>query len=264
MNPIITLITDYGYRDYYIGALKGVILGMAPDVRIIDITHEIQAHQVLPAAFLLRQVWSWYPPGTIHLVIVDPGVGSNRNILLGRYAGRYVVAPDNGLITFVHREMPVEALHRIEERRHAAPEVSATFQGRDIMAPVVAKLALGALPHELGPKTDRLELLSVDHRAKVTEKGLQGSVIYVDHFGTMVTNIHQDQLAELPIQRRACVVHVNDHSIGPIRSTFSDVDRGEPVALVGSCGFVEIAVNQGSAVTIFDPVEQVRVEIRYE
>lgn len=262
MNPIITLITDYGNRDYYAGALKGVILGLAPDVRIIDITHEIQPHQILPAAFLLRQVWSWFPPDTIHLAVVDPGVGSDRNILLGRYGGRYVVAPDNGLLTLVHHDMPAEVLHVIRDPRHVSPEPSATFHGRDIMAPAAARLALGASPHEFGPATDRIELMSVDDRAERTDKGLRAGVLYVDHFGTMVTNIRKDQLAELPAQRGTWAMYVNDQSIGPIRTTFSDVDKGEPVALVGSSGFVEIAVNQGSAVELFGPAEAADVELR--
>ncbi len=114
--PIITLTTDFGTRDHYVAAMKGVILSIAPEARIVDVTHEIEPHAVLQGAFVLRQVWSWFPPGTVHVGVVDPGVGSARRIILGRFAGRYLIAPDNGLATFVHRETPADAIHVVESR----------------------------------------------------------------------------------------------------------------------------------------------------
>ena len=261
MNPVITLITDYGCRDHYVGAVKGVILGLAPEARIVDITHEIEPHQITPAAFLLRQIWSWFPPGTIHLVVVDPGVGGKRRIIVGRYDGRYLVAPDNGLISFVHRELVCEALHTVRDHRPSTVEPSATFHGRDIMGPVAADLALGAQPREFGPATDEPVLLEIEDRAQAVDHGLHGRVLYVDHFGTMVTNVRQEQLAELGDRPGRCEVRVNDTPIGAIHRTFSDVAMDEPVALLGSSGFLEIAINQGRAIDRFGPAERVHVDV---
>lgn len=258
---VVTLITDFGTRDHYVGAMKGVILGIAPDVRIIDITHDIQPHDVQQAAFVLRQIWSWYPPETIHLAVVDPGVGSARRIILGRYAGRYVVAPDNGLITLVHREMPPESMRVVENRRYFGAALSATFHARDIMAPVASHLASGVDPEELGPVTDRLELLPIAHRAESAGDRLIGRVLYVDRFGTMVTNIHREQLARKH-RLGEWEVLVNGAPIGSIANTFSDVAVGEPVVLVGSADLLEIAVNQGSAVDRFGPAESIQVLAR--
>ena len=260
--PIVTLISDYGTRDYYAAALKGVILGIAPDVRVVDVTHDVEPHNVLHGAFVLRQIWPWYPPETIHLAVVDPGVGSDRRILLGRYAGRYVIAPDNGLVTFVHREIPVEAVYVLGERSHLAPAISTTFHGRDIMAPVAAHLANGAKPDEFGRLTDRLELLPVAHAAEAVTDGLRGRVLYVDRFGTMATNIRQEQLAGLRGPHDNRQVLVNGTPIGPVRSTFCDVALGKPVAFIGSSGLLEIGVNQGSAAGRFGSPDAVVVEVR--
>jgi S-adenosylmethionine hydrolase len=258
----VTLTTDFGTHDHYVGALKGVMLGIAPDLRIIDITHDIEPYNVLHAAFVLRQIWSVYPAGTIHLAVVDPGVGSDRRIILGRYAGQYVIAPDNGSITLVHRELAAEAMYVVENPDCFLSGVSATFHGRDIMAPVAAHLALGTKPSEFGRKTDRIELLQVAHRAEVAAEGLTGSVLYVDRFGTLVTNIRREQLAGAGMLDRAVDVRVNDLSVGPIRSTFSDVAPGTPIAFIGSCELLEIAVNQGNAVDRFGPPESVRIAVR--
>jgi len=260
--PIVTLITDYGTRDHYVGVLKGVMLGIAPDIRIVDVTHDVEPHNVLHAAFVLRRIWPWYPPGTIHLAVVDPGVGSGRRIILGQYAGQYVIAPDNGLITLVHRDIPAEAMYVVENRRYFTSELSATFHGRDVMAPVASYLACGVKPNEFGRATDRFELLPVAHRAEAATEGLSGGVLYVDRFGTMVTNIRREQLGVPSESGRELQVFVNGVSIGPVRSTFSDVDTGAAVALVGSSGLLEIAVNRGSAADRFGPPESVRVMVR--
>ncbi|GAG07261.1 unnamed protein product, partial [marine sediment metagenome] len=241
---IVTLITDYGTRDYYVGALKGVILGIAPDVHIVDVTHDIEPHNVSHGAFVLRQIWPWYPSGTIHLAIVDPGVGSDRRIILGQYAGRCIIAPDNGLVTLVHRDIPVEAMYVVEDRRYFMPELSTTFHGRDMMAPVAAHLANGVKPRQFGRVTDRLEMLPGMHRAKATGDTVHGGVLYVDRFGTMVTNIGREQLIGTCGRDHVWEVLVNGIPIGPVRSTFSDVALGEPVAVIGSSGLLEIAVNQ--------------------
>ncbi len=249
-SSIIALTTDFGLRDYYVAAVKGVILGIAPNATIVDVTHEIEPHNVQQAAFVLLQVWPSYPAGTIHIAVVDPGVGSERRILLGRYAGQWVIAPDNGLVTFLHRELPVEVMHVVENRKFFAPALSSTFHARDIMAPVAAHLFQGTLPHEFGRTTDRIEMLSVNSQATITQNRVEGVVLYVDHFGTLVSNIRRDQIDRVAGSAGA-QVSVNGQSIGTIHSTYSDVEPGEPVALWGSCDRLEVAVHRGRAVDRF-------------
>mgnify|MGYP001566873033 CR=1 FL=1 len=260
--PIITLLTDYGTRDHYVGELKGVILTIAPAAQIVDITHDIEPFKVRQAAFVLQRVWARYPAGTIHLAVVDPGVGSDRRIILGQYAGRFVVAPDNGLVTWVHREYALEAMYVVEDRRYFLGQLSTTFHGRDIMAPVAAHLANGVQPRSFGRVTDRLEMLPIPARAEPTERGWLGCVIYVDRFGSMVTNIGEEQLQTPRGEARSWEVLVDGANIGPIRSTFCDVPSGTPLALIGGSGFLEISINQGSAVQRFAGSDAVRVEVR--
>ncbi|MHC4695630.1 MAG: SAM hydrolase/SAM-dependent halogenase family protein, partial [Planctomycetota bacterium] len=240
---IVTLITDYGTRDHYAGVLKGVMLGIAPQISITDITHDIEPHNVLHGAFVLRQVWAWYPPGTIHLAIVDPGVGSERRIIVGKLEGRYVVAPNNGLVTLVHRELSVEAVHFAEDPRFFLSRPSATFHGRDMMAPVAAHLASGVDMGEFGPVADSVELLPVEYMAQSAGDSIRGRVLHVDRFGTLITNIRAEQLRAFSESVERIGVLVNGTSIGPIRSTFCDVPPGTPLALIGGGGLLEIAIN---------------------
>ena len=253
---IITLLTDYGTRDYYVASLKGVILRIAPQVSIVDVTHDIEPHDVAQGAFVLRQVWAWYPPDTIHVAVVDPGVGSQRRILLGRYGGQYVIAPDNGLITWLHRDFGPEALQVVQNRDYFLPEVSSTFQGRDIIAPVAAHLANGVHPREFGPATDQVELLATLAPAEATATGWRGRVVYVDRYGNLVTNIAGER-------ERPCAVLVGGALVGPLRATFADVETGRPVAYVGSAGFVEIAIREGNAAKQFGPTDSLVIEIQY-
>jgi S-adenosyl-L-methionine hydrolase (adenosine-forming) len=267
-GPIVALTTDYGLRDHYVAAVKGVILSVAPNVRIIDVTHEIEPHNVIHGAFVLRQVWPWFPPGTIHVVVVDPGVGTSRRIIVGKYAGRFLVAPDNGLVTFLHRDFQAEAMHTVEDPRYFVPPqllghaggLSNTFHGRDIMAPVAAHLANGVEPRSFGRMTDHLEFLSIPYQAEPTVNGFRGEVIYVDCFGTLVTNVRAEQLRRDRAASAAWHVSVDETELGPLRATFADAPPGECLALIGSSGYLEIAVNRGRAVDRFGrtPVIEVR------
>jgi len=251
-RPIVTLTTDYGTSDYYVAALKGVILGIVPNARIVDISHDIPPHHVGAGAFVLWQAWSWFPPNTVHLVVVDPGVGTDRRIIAGRYDERFVVAPDNGLVTFVHRDRKLEAIHVVEDRRYCPGGLSSTFHGRDIMAPIAAQLASGESLRSLGRVCERLTLLSLEHRARFVPDGIEGAVIYVDRFGTLVTNVHANQVVRGSNGAASWTVSVGGETIGPIRSTFGSVSIGEAVAIIGGGGLVEIAINQGRAVDRFD------------
>lgn len=257
---IITLLTDYGTGDGYVAALKGVIAGIAPDARVVDITHEVPPYDVAHAAFVLGQVWRWFPAGTIHVAVVDPGVGSARRILLGEFAGRFAVAPDNGLLTFVHHDHPTGRVWSVENTRYFLPDISSTFHGRDILAPVAAHLAMGVTGSSVGPATDQLERLPIPPRAERHAGGLRGQVVHVDRFGTLVSNIHQDQLPKADGDRDRLQVTIDGTPIGSIRKSFHEVPVGEPLAMVGGSGFLEIAVNQGRAVERFGASVTILVE----
>jgi len=258
----ITLITDFGTSDHYVGTIKGVIHSIAPDVKVIDVSHAIPAHDVVRGAFLLRQVWDWYPAGTVHLTVVDPGVGSRRRILVGKYAGQYVVAPDNGLLSFVHRDLPIEDLRVVEDPRFWCPTVSATFHARDIMAPVATHLATGQNIVHFGPATDHLEVLQPERSTVDSHLAIVGSVLYVDQFGNLVTNIDRDELTRTCQQRSNAQVYLNGQCIGPLRTCYADVASGEALALIGSNGSLEIAVNRGRAAEVLDCTPPAKVEVK--
>ncbi|UCG16423.1 MAG: SAM-dependent chlorinase/fluorinase [Phycisphaerales bacterium] len=259
---LITLVTDFGTCDQYVGAIKGVIHQLAPKATVVDITHDIEPRNILRAAFVLRHVWPWYPRGTVHVVVVDPGVGSARQILVGRYAGQYVVAPDNGVITLVHRDLPLEALCVAEDRRNFLPKVSATFHGRDIMAPLAAKLSEGMSITKVGPPTDHVKVLSLPTPDYRPEHVMAGTILFVDRFGNLVSNISREDLASTLRHRPSAQVYLDGVCIGPIRTHYAEVPSGKPLALIDSTDYLEIAVNGGSAAERFQPAGDAVVEVR--
>lgn len=245
--PLITLTTDFGIQDHYVAVMKGVILGIAPQATIVDITHRIEPHNILHGAFVLRQVVTWFPEGTVHVVVIDPGVGSDRRILVGRYSGQIIIAPDNGVMSFVHRDLQLQAIHTVQNTRFFLPAVSPTFHGRDIMAPVAAHLVNGCSIDEIGPPTKQIEVLQLPKPEYHEDRGLIGQVLYADHFGNLITNIARADLAEVCRRSFDVRVYVGDACAGPIHQTYADVPVGEPVALIGSSEMLEISVHRGRA-----------------
>lgn len=243
----IALITDFGTRDHYVGSIKGAILTVAPQARIVDISHDIERHSVAHGALVLQQCWRSFPEETIFLAVVDPGVGSSRRMIVARFADRYVVAPDNGLVSFVHGEWPSQGIHVLECRSYFLNDASPTFHGRDVMAPVAAHLASGVDMAAFGPSVGEVELLPVKLSGEIIGQAIHGVVVYVDAFGTLVTNIRAAQIDGLDTPQDRISVSINGRKIGPVRRTYSDVPVGECIALVGGSGLLEIAVNQGRA-----------------
>lgn len=245
---IITLTTDFGEADHYIACMKGVILKRAPSARIVDVTHLIQPHDVVHGAFVLRQIFEHFPEGTIHVIVVDPGVGTSRRLLAVRYEGQIILAPDNGLVSLVHRDYDMEELRTLSNTRLFRPEISATFHGRDILAPVAGELAQGMSLENVGPLIDQLEILNLERPSRLPTGGIEGHVLYVDRFGNLISNISEIDLdAVAPDNIEKFNVHVGPLAIGPIRSTYADVAVGEVVPVIGSTGMLEVAVNQGNA-----------------
>ncbi len=260
--PIVTIITDFGWRDHYAAAMKGVILQIAPKTTIVDVTHDIPRHDVLHGAFVLCETAKWFPPGTVHLAVVDPGVGTARRIIVGRYGGQFVVAPDNGLISFLHQQLPAEEVRVLENPRLMMPLVSSTFHGRDVMAPAAAHLAAGRRLQEFGPLTDRVDALKIAHAVVTHDHCLLGQIIHVDGFGNLITNIGVDDLKPIYRWRPDAHVYVAETSVGPVRQTYADVAPGEPIALVGSSGLLEVSVNGGSAQDRFRPPPGTAIELK--
>jgi S-adenosyl-L-methionine hydrolase (adenosine-forming) len=233
---IVTLLTDFGTADSYVAEMKGVILTGAPTAALVDINHSIHPGDVRSGAYILGRAWHRFPPATIHLVVVDPGVGTARAALAFRAHGHLFVGPDNGVFTPVLRDAEVEAVVL-----QVSDSASPTFHGRDLFAPVAAALAVGAPLHTLGEPfqgiPDRLAFTSPYYEGKT----VVGEVIYIDRFGSLITNLTTELVPS------HATLEVEDLDLGPVRRTFSDVAAGGLLAYIGSGGALEIAVNNGSA-----------------
>lgn len=240
---IVSLITDFGTQDEYVGLMKAVILGIAPTAVPVDVSHAVDPQDVAQAAFLVAAAHAHFPDGSVHLVVVDPGVGGARDILVLERGAHRFVAPDNGVLTLVLEGAPVR-VRRLENPRWRRTVVSPTFHGRDIMAPAAALLARGADPADAGPEipADAAVRLT-DLRARRTPTGIEGRVVHVDRFGNLVTNIQGDMLPG----GAQPVIGAGRADIRGVSRTYSDGAPGDLLALVGSRGTVEIAVNGGSA-----------------
>ena len=246
MPSLITLTTDFGTRDAYVAAMKGTIASIHRDVTFIDISHDIDPQDVMQAAFVLRGAVPYFPEGTIHLVVVDPGVGTERRAVGVRDGSQYFVGPDNGLLTLALA--PDEPDHIVQLDKPAfwrADSPSDTFHGRDIFAPVAAHLAAGRTLDDVGTPVDKLSTL---HWALPTidEHGIQGWVVHVDHFGNCITNISRQAFEELRDGRgiKCFAGGAILHAVHPVYASVAD---GDPLAIFNSDGFLEIAVNGGDA-----------------
>lgn len=244
-RPVIALLTDFGTRDHYAGAMKGVALTICPDATLVDITHDIPAHDVLTGALELAASFKYFPTGTIFLAVVDPGVGSARRGMAAEAGGYRFVAPDNGVLTLALKEVPPKKVVELTERKYARPTVSRTFEGRDRFAPAAAWLAKGI---ELGALGRPLpSWLQLDVPQPVAEdRRLAGEVLRVDRFGNLVTNIDR-MLFERFAAGGAIDITVNRHPIERLVATYAEVAPGAVCALFGSSGHLEVAANGGSA-----------------
>lgn len=250
----VTLLTDFGTEDGYAAAMAGVLASAAPDAVVEHASHAIEQGDLFSAAFTLSRYARLYPEGTVHVVVVDPGVGTTRRSLAARIDGRYYVAPDNGVLT-----LALQGAQEVTVVEITDPEIvdyaSATFHGRDIFAPAAGHLAQGGELEELGPTIYDPKLLPVPNPER-SEAGVAGEVIQVDRFGNLITNIPEEWLGRAPSAGSApsgtpddsgLMVSVAGEPVGPIRRTYGDVAAGSLVALVGSTGLLEVSVRDGSA-----------------
>lgn len=248
-DPLITLTTDFGSGSHYVAAAKGVILALNPEARIVDLSHDIPAQDLRQAAFFLASTLPYFPPESLHVVVVDPGVGSERAILYVELANLRLLVPDNGCWTWLLegvRRRP--RVIRLAEKRFWRSRVSPTFHGRDIFAPVAANLSLGLDPRELGPIVS--DWVRLDRPApRQDANGITGEVLFVDRFGNLITNIPGEALTREDRLKR---VRVGGVEVPLIVRTYSDAEPGTLVALVSSSEWLEVAVNQGNAARQLD------------
>ena len=245
-NSIITLTTDYGTNDHLVGTMKGVILKINPDVTIVDITHNVTAYDLLDGALTIGSAYSYFPPKTVHVVVVDPGVGTERRPLLVSAQNQYFIAPDNGVLSVIfEREENVVVRHANVEHYYLSP-VSKTFHGRDVFAPVAAWLTKGWQTPSMGDEITDYKKFAMP-KPKAAEGGLKGVVLRVDTFGNLVTNFRAENLAEDAAKNGNFQIQVGTHVVKKLVDTFAHGAAGEPIAYVGSSGYIEIGVNKGSA-----------------
>jgi S-adenosylmethionine hydrolase len=233
----IVLLTDFGGAGPYPAAMKGVILGIHARATIVDLTHEVPPQDVRAAAFVLAAAHGYFPRGTIFVCVVDPGIGTSRRIVFVEAGGRRFLAPDNGLLTLVLREHPTARARLVSNRRLFLPQVSATFHGRDVFAPVAARLARGLPPAKLGPPVRAIERFPVSEPVR-RGASLRGEILYVDPFGNAITNLRDEPVCEIRIGRRR---------IARVVRTYADLAEGEIGLLRGSSGYFEIVLRNGSA-----------------
>ena len=243
--PIITLTTDFGVGSPYVAAMRGVILSINPRANVVDITHAIPAQDIRTGAIVLEDATVWFPPGTIHVAVVDPGVGGERQIVYAEIGDQRYVAPDNGLLGRLALRTKPTRIIAVREAGHWLPRVSTTFHGRDIMAPVAARLSLGLPPERLGPAADRLVQLSWKE-ALVLPGKIQGSVLSVDSFGNLITDITEAMLAAAPRDETVRITCDEHETLGIFRA-YSDQPASTLIALVGSSGRLELAIVDDSA-----------------
>ncbi|MDI6797044.1 MAG: SAM-dependent chlorinase/fluorinase [Desulfatibacillaceae bacterium] len=251
---LITLLTDFGLTDEFAGVMKGVILGICPQARVVDLSHGIEPGGIYQAGLMLAASYPYFPLGTVHCAVVDSGVGSKRKIIAASHGGHFFVAPDNGLLALALADNPPQSAVIVENSAYFLNPVSATFHGRDIFAPVAAYLAKGVALKDLGPAIDWQEVMSLPFSRASVEKGkIIGSIVAADRFGNLISNVSAKDLRSLVEHTRATNLEFNlsGKTIFGLSRCYSDAAHQSPVAVIGSRGYLEIAVRNGSAQKFF-------------
>jgi len=244
---IISLTTDFGLQDGYVGALKGVLLAQAPQAVLVDLAHDLPPFDIMHAAFVLRQAAPFFPPGTVHVAVVDPGVGGPRRGIIVARAGQYFVGPDNGIFSPFLDEAAV--VHELSDPNLWRPNPDRTFHGRDLFAPTAAKIVLGMQPADCGPVVyDPVRLPAWEiHQER---NSFVAAIVHIDRFGNAITALAGERLSELG--DGAYLAQVGDYPPMPVARAYHEVKPGSPVAVIGSTGLLELAVREGNAAATFN------------
>jgi S-adenosyl-L-methionine hydrolase (adenosine-forming) len=255
---MITLTTDFGISDHFVGTMKGVIAGIAPRVPVVDVTHHIERFNILDGAFTIAEAYRYFPPKTVHVVVVDPGVGTSRRPLLVEAAGQYFIGPDNGVFSMILDETcKVRAI--TNEKMFLGPPVSRTFHGRDIFAPCAAHLARGAKPAQFGKLVkDAVRLTSIAPE-RTGKRVWTGTVLKVDHFGNLITNFQAREFESLKTHPFEMLVGIQ--TVRRLALTYQECNIGELFVIEGSSGYWEVSTSQGSAAKLLGCGAQAPVEL---
>lgn len=244
-SGIITLLTDFGHTDPYVAMMKGVILSINPAARLVDISHLVGPGSILDGSGIIRETYSYFPKGTVHVAVVDPGVGSDRRMLGLESDGHLFVGPDNGLFWPVIEHGHGVRIVSLTEERYFLSQVTSTFHGREIFAPVAAHLSLGTDLKQMGEEIKDPVKLSLP-APSIKDDTLCGQVVRIDHFGNLITDISREDLKDF-LKGRKPVIHVGDVKIEKMDTSYSDVGKGRPLAIINSSDLLEVAVNLGRA-----------------
>lgn len=246
-RPIVTLTTDFGTNDHFVGAVKGVILDIVPEAAIVDISHAVQAFDVLDGALTISQAYSYFPTGTVHMIVVDPGVGTARRPILASSDGYHFVAPDNGVLSMVYaREERIHVRHITADHYFRQP-VSNTFHARDVFAPVSAYLAKMVDSHKFGDEIEDYVRFAAPKPKPAGDNKLRGVVLKVDRFGNLITNVTPEDAPALFAPNAAFKIVVGNKEISEIRAAYAEGAPGEVFAVLGSMGYLEIVANRAAA-----------------
>ncbi len=248
-NGIVTFTTDFGNRDPYAGIMKGIVLGANPHARIVDITHEIPAHNILNAAFSLVRTCRYFPEGTIHVAIVDPGVGGRRKNIAVRTDQYFFIGPDNGILSPMLSNVNSPEIRVIENPPFIKSIISDTFHGRDVFAPCAGHLSAGNSFAEVGPETERIKHL-IYPKATCEANILKGEIVSIDYFGNMITNISKQNFREF-VGKRKFEIYFGSERFTKILRHYNDIEQGSPLILFGSSCYMEISMNEGNAADYF-------------
>ncbi len=257
--PIVTLTTDFGTTDPFVGIMKGVILARARNVRIVDLTHAVPAQDVLAGAHLLASAVRWFPPDTVHVAVVDPGVGTRRRALAVETAAGWFVGPDNGVLSFAAPRRAVRRILDVSRTSVRLRPTSRTFHGRDVFAPVAAALANGTDPAKLGFRVRTMLRLRLS-KPRVRRGSIIGAILWIDRFGNATTNVTRAEIERTGFRGRTLSITIGGQVL-PLRSSYASVPSGRAVALVNSSDLLEIAVNGGSAAARFDARRGTRIAV---
>lgn len=243
---IITLTSDFGLSDQHVGVMKGVILGILPGATIVDITHDVRPYEVLEGAFVVAEAYRWFPRKTVHVVVVDPGVGSSRRPILVEAGGQLFTGPDNGIFSMVRKREPNHKVREITNRAWMVPAVSQTFHGRDVFAPVAAHLAKGGTAARAGKLiADALMLASVEGPQRTGKRTWTGQVLKADRFGNLITNFESAAFASVRTRPFECAIGLE--KVSQLATSYSEMPQGEPCLIEGSAGYLEVSLREASA-----------------
>lgn len=251
-KTIITLTTDFGLKDHFVGVMKGVILSINPEAELVDITHDIPPQDVLQAAFTLKHAYSYFPAGTIHVVVVDPGVGTSRKALVASSEKGFFLAPDNGVLSHLYADNVINDVREITADHYWLKPRTGTFDGRDIFAPVAAWMSKGVSISSLGESITGYTTIDIPQPALVQPGIWKCKILSVDRFGNLISNLTREQFAALIENggQKRFAFRVGEQTISKISKAYAEGQPNEVLAVFGSCGFVEFCVNQGSAAAI--------------